>query len=107
MIGLYWSAPYLHDGGVAIGPNVNRDVGMGGTLLRGVESDPTNSLRALVDKQLRKKVIIANQASKDLQFTHTKGIGHEFWVDASTGFTREEQDALIEYLLSLDGRSTP
>ncbi|MFS0920845.1 electron transport protein [Brevibacillus centrosporus] len=107
LIGLYWSAPYLHDGGVAVGPDVNRDVGMAGTLLKGVEPAPANSLRALVDKELRKNVITANQASKDLQFTHTKGIGHEFWVDASTGFTREEQDALIQYLLSLDSRSTP
>ncbi|GEC91047.1 hypothetical protein DES34_11743 [Brevibacillus brevis] len=107
LIGLFWSAPYLHDGGVSVGPDIHRDLGMPGTLLKGIEPDPANSLRALVDKEWRKKVISANQASKDLDFTHTKGIGHEYWVDTSTGFTREEQDALIQYLLSLDGATSP
>jgi hypothetical protein len=32
---------------------------------------------------------------------HIQGIGHEYWVDESTGFTKSEQDALIHYLLSL------
>ena len=105
LIGLYWTAPYLHDGGVAVGTDPNRELGVTGTLMKGIAPDPANSLRALVDKDLRKQVINANRISKDLQFTHTKGIGHEFWVDSSTGFTKAEQDALIRYLLSLDGAS--
>jgi mono/diheme cytochrome c family protein len=102
LIGLNWSAPYLHDGGIAVGPNIDNQLGLPGTLLNGIKPDPANSLKALIDQQLRKKVIQANQTSSDLQDTHTSGVGHEFWVDASTGFTEKEQQALIDYLLSLD-----
>lgn len=101
LIGLYWTAPYLHDGGVAVGPNQETQLGMAGTLLKGVIPDPENSLKALVDKVLRQKVISANQASEELQEVHVQGIGHEYWVDSSTGFTEEEQGALIKYLLML------
>lgn len=102
LIGLYWTAPYLHDGGVAVGKNPETQLGMTGTLLKGFPADPRNSLRALVDQSLRQKVIHANQESRQLQSVHVKGIGHEFWVDESTGFAKEQQDALISYLLSLN-----
>jgi hypothetical protein len=60
IIGLYWTAPYLHDGGVAVGPNLDKDIGILGTLRKGIHPDPANSLRALVDKELRRKVILSN-----------------------------------------------
>lgn len=102
LIGLLWSAPYLHDGGVAVGGNVSQ-LGIPGTLMKGIAPDPANSLRALIDQDLRQKVIAANKNSKELQDVHVAGIGHEFWVDAPRGFTKEQQDALIQYLLSLTG----
>lgn len=100
-MGLYWTAPYLHDGGVAVGKDVGTQLGVSGTLLKGIMPDPFNSLKALVDKKLREKVITANRSSKALRQTHVQGIGHEFWVDESTGFTKEEQEALIKFLLSI------
>jgi hypothetical protein len=100
LIGLYWSAPYLHDGGVAVGPDIQKQLGMTGTLMKGIIPDPSNSLRALVDRRLREKVVTANCSSNDLKEVRVKGIGHEFWVDDSSGFTKKEQDALIHYLLT-------
>ncbi|WP_096200636.1 electron transport protein [Bacillus sp. FJAT-45350] len=101
LIGLAWSAPYLHDGGVAVGPNIETDLGIPNTLDKAINPDPYNSLRALLDKDLRQKVIAANEQAPHLKEVHVQGIGHEYWVDETTGFTQEEQDALIEYLLSL------
>ena len=101
LIGLYWTAPYLHDGSVAVGNDIDQEIGVTGTILKGITPDPANSLRALVDKSLRDKVIKANLTSQQLQDLHIKGIGHEYWVGESTGFTKSEQDALIKYLLSL------
>jgi hypothetical protein len=101
LVGLYWTAPYLHDGGVAVGPDAAKDLGMAGTLMKGVQPDPENSLRALIDKKLRQKVIEANKANEDLRKVHVTGTGHQFWVDSSTGFSKEEQDAIIQYLLSI------
>jgi hypothetical protein len=99
LLGLYWSAPYLHDGGVAVGPNLKTQLGIPGTLDKGILPDPVNSLFALVDKELREKVIKANQPRKDV---HVTGEGHEFWVDKSTGYSKNEQEALIKYLLTLE-----
>ncbi len=99
LIGLYWTVPYLHEGGVAVG--VNGELGLAGTVLNGIKPDPRNSLRALVDQELREKVIKANKASEALRKTHVQGIGHTYWVDETTGFTKREQDALLDYLLSL------
>ncbi|MCM3667948.1 electron transport protein [Mesobacillus maritimus] len=101
IIGLYWTAPYLHDGGVAVGSDLETELGVPGTLANNKLPDPANSLRALVDKTLRAKVIEANQQDTGLKQVHITGEGHEFWVDESTGFTKEEQDQLIQYLLSL------
>ncbi len=99
--GLAWTAPYLHDGGVAVGPDADSQLGMAGTLVSGVLPDPANSLRALVDRRLRKRVVEANRASADLSAVHVQGIGHELWADESNGFTPEDQQALIDYLLSV------
>ncbi|MBU8906930.1 electron transport protein [Desertibacillus haloalkaliphilus] len=101
LIGLAYTAPYLHDGGVAVGPNIKTDVGIPGTLNKGIEPDPRNSLRAMIDQSLRERVIAANKASSDLQDVHIKGVGHTYWVDETTGFSEEDQEALIDYLLSL------
>lgn len=104
LLSVGWHAPYLHDGGVAVGPDPERNLGMAGTLLQGIPVDPANSLRALADRDLRRRVVAANDASAVLRAVRIRGIGHEFWVDSAAGFTAEEQDALIEYLLSLGRR---
>ena len=101
--GLYWSAPYLHDGGVAVGRNVQTDVGLPGTVEKNEKPDPVNSLRALVDRELRGRVVAANAASAELRRMNVTGAGHNFWVDGQAGFSGEEQQALIVYLLSVDG----
>jgi len=100
LYGLYWSAPYLHDGGVAAGPEPGQ-YGIPGTFKAGILPDPAESLRALVDKRLREQVVKANHADEALRKANVEGVGHEYWVDETTGFTRREQDALIHYLLTL------
>jgi hypothetical protein len=100
LVALRWSAPYLHDGGVAVGPSMENDLGLPGTWSRGIPPDPANSLRALIDRDLRQKVMSANQAG-GLAEVHVTGQGHSYWVDEAAGFTREQQNALIQYLLSL------
>lgn len=102
LIGLYWTAPYLHDGGVAVGSDEQNELGVPGTLLKGIEVDPQNSLKALVDRHLREKVVSANRKSKELGDVNIEGIGHAYWVDQEAGFTEEEQTALVHYLLSLN-----
>jgi len=97
--GLGWSAPYLHDGGVAVGPHAEQELGIPGTLKRQIAPDPRNSLRALLDRDLRRRVIAANAADPALRQVHVQGIGHEKWVDRAAGYTKQEQDALIDYLL--------
>jgi len=101
LIGLGWSPPYLHDGGVAVGLDREKEIGIPGTLAKGIHPDPRNSLRAILDRRLREKVIQAN-VSAGLNEIHITGEGHEFWVDEQAGFSKREQDALIEYLLSLE-----
>ncbi|MDQ0256939.1 cytochrome c553 [Evansella vedderi] len=101
LLGLVWSAPYLHDGGVAVGPDIKKDLGIPGTLRKAIKPDPANSLMALVDRNLRQKVIEANKADPSLEKVHVTGEGHEFWVDEEAGFTEEEKEALVEYLMSI------
>lgn len=101
LIGLYWTPPYLHDGGVAIGANPKTEIGVPGTLFKGKLPDPENSLKALIDRKLRAKVVKVNRNCDDLKLMHVTGEGHEYWVDDISGFTTEEQDQLIHYLLSL------
>jgi hypothetical protein len=95
--GLYWTAAYLHDGDVAVGPNATRDVGVRGTWSNNTAPDPSNSVRAMIDRDLRRSVTTANA---DLPAMNVREIGHEFWVDPASGFTAEEQDALIAWLLT-------
>jgi cytochrome c peroxidase len=97
LYGLNQSAPYLHDGGVAVGNSL--ELGITNTLYKGIKADPQNSLRALLDSGLRKQVIEANLSSSELKSAHVSGQGHEFWADETTGFTKEQQKALIYYLL--------
>jgi len=99
--GLAWSAPYLHDGGVAVGPDAARQAGVPATLYSGVLPDAHNSLLALIDRDLRSRVTRANAASAPATAAHVRGIGHEFWADPQAGFTREQQEALIRYLLQI------
>ncbi len=107
LIGLRFTAPYLHLGGVAVGPDRDRDLGMPGTLLRGIVPDPANSLMALLDRDLRAQVVAANRADPMLRRFNLSGIGHEFWVDEAAGFDTGAQQALIHYLLYLEGDSRP
>jgi hypothetical protein len=66
-----------------------------------------NSLRALIDRTLRQQVIAANAAAPSLRAMHVQGTGHAFWVDAETGFTPADQEALIQYVLALRQALTP
>ncbi|MFO6495768.1 MULTISPECIES: hypothetical protein [Bacillus] len=101
LIGLYWSAPYLHDGGAAVGRSLD-EAGIPETVAKGKPADPYNSLLSLIDRDVRKRVVKSNQASRDLQTVRVTGQGHEFWVDRKSGFSEKEQKALIDYLFSLD-----
>jgi hypothetical protein len=100
LVGLAWSAPYLHDGGVAVGadPTV---VGVQATRGSRVTVDPANSLRALLDRVLREQVVQANARDPALAAMHIGGEGHAYWVDLEAGYTVDEQQALIDFLLSL------
>ncbi|WP_139490374.1 electron transport protein [Brevibacillus dissolubilis] len=104
LIGLAVSAPYLHDSGVAVGKDINTQLGVANTVNKNIPVDPANSLRAMVDRDLRTKVIASNQADPDLRYVHVTGQGHEFWVDEKAGFTKAEQDALVRYLMYLERR---
>jgi hypothetical protein len=100
LVGLALSAPYLHDGGVAVGADP-KVVGVRATRGSRVTVDPANSLRALLDRALREQVIDANVNDPALAAMHIRGEGHAFWVDLEAGYTVEEQQALIDFLLSL------
>ncbi|GAE30476.1 electron transport protein [Halalkalibacter hemicellulosilyticus] len=102
LVGLQFSAPYLHEGGIAVGSNKDSELGLSGTHEKGIEPDAYNSLLAMIDRNLRRKVIEANELSQSLQHSHSTGAGHHYYVDEESGFTAEEQDALIQYLLSID-----
>jgi hypothetical protein len=114
LIGLSVTAPYLHDGGVAAGQEalqvdkngyqiVNPDqLGLAGTSLKNIAPDPSASLRVLVDRNLRRQVVLANHANSNLQKSNVDGSGHNYWVDKQAGFNIQDQTDLIEFLLSLD-----
>ncbi|WP_298954409.1 cytochrome C oxidase Cbb3 [uncultured Methylobacterium sp.] len=101
LVGLAWSAPYLHDGGVAVGPDPAQ-TGIAATLLAGIAPDPANSLRALIDRDRRAAVVAANAASPVARSAHVTGAGHAYWADRQAGFGEADQQALVAYLLSLD-----
>jgi len=113
--GLYLTAPYLHDGGVAVRKGalqVGADgsfgvadpsgLGLSGTLSRAILADAADSLRALLDRNLRAQVIATNQANPALQLSNLDGTGHEFYVDSSTGFSTSQQNDLVNFLMALD-----
>ena len=114
LIGLHVTAPYLHDGGVAAGIEAlkqdkngftaiaRNQLGMAGTLLNGIQPEPSASLRVLLDRRLRRQAIAANRANSSLKQSNVDGSGHRYWVDRRAGFTTEDQTALIQFLLSLD-----
>ncbi|MBE9105776.1 hypothetical protein IQ229_12715, partial [Nostoc cf. edaphicum LEGE 07299] len=113
--GLYLSAPYLHDGGAAVRAGslkvnsngsstvVNKSgLGLSGTLSQGIPADPASSLRALVDRDLRRLVVKANKANPSLVRSNLDGTGHHFYVDRQSGFNSKQQADLINFLLALD-----
>lgn len=101
LVGLAWSAPYLHDGGVAVGPDAPTQIGVAALDRAGALADPHNSLRALVDRGLRTRVVEANRAAPSAATSHITGEGHRFWVDAEAGYSSADQNALLSYLLSI------
>ncbi len=113
--GLYLSAPYLHDGGVAVRAGslkFNDDgsftvvepkgLGLSGTLAVGMNADAASSLRALLDRVLRQQVVTSNFNVPALVRSHLDGIGHNFYVDPAAGFTYAQQRDLVNFLLALD-----
>jgi hypothetical protein len=52
----------LHDGGVAAGKNLDSELGIPGTVEKNVMPDSANSLKALLDRDLRERVVHANEA---------------------------------------------
>lgn len=107
LLGLYLTAPYLHDGGVAVqqgaleGNPVDEfgrpRLGLVGTLSQAIPADPASSLRALIDSDLRQKVIFANRSYPPLVRNNLDGTGHDFYVNDP-----QKQTDLINFLLSLD-----
>ena len=115
LIGLYVTAPYLHDGGVAAGADAlkqgtdgrfqvadSTQLGVTGTLINSRQPEPEASLRLLVDRNLRAPMVAANLANLELQQANISGAGHAYWVDETAGFTLQNQTDLIQFLLSLD-----
>ncbi|WP_017746601.1 di-heme oxidoredictase family protein [Scytonema hofmannii] len=113
--GLYLSAPYLHDGGVAVRSgslNFAKDgsftvvdpsgLGLTGTLSQIKPADAASSLRALVDRELRALAIAANKANPALVRNNLDGTGHDFYVDEQAGFSPKQQADLVNFLLALD-----
>jgi mono/diheme cytochrome c family protein len=113
--GLYLTAPYLHDGGVSVRKGALQvaadgsfsiadpsGLGLSGTLSQGIPADPADSLRALLDRSLRSQVIAVNRLNPALQLSNLDGTGHEFYVDATAGFSPSQQNDLVNFLLALD-----
>ena len=55
----------------------------------------------------RLDVVAANAASDTARIARVTGEGHAFWADAASGISREDQTALIAYLLSIDRLTEP
>ncbi|MUH00799.1 hypothetical protein F7734_54445 [Scytonema sp. UIC 10036] len=113
--GLDLSAPYLHDGGVAVREGSldfakdgsftvvdNSGLGLTGTLSQTKPADAASSLRALVDRELRALVITANKANPALVRNNLDGTGHDFYVDEQAGFSPQQQADLVNFMLALD-----
>ncbi|MGI2904630.1 hypothetical protein [Tolypothrix sp. VBCCA 56010] len=113
--GLYLSAPYLHDGGVAVRSGSLKfarngsftvvdpsGLGLTGTLSQIKPADAASSLRALVDRELRALVVATNKANPALVQSNLDGTGHDFYVDSQAGFSPRQQTDLVDFLLALD-----
>lgn len=112
--GVYLSPPYLHDSGVAVragaiaveARNITikdpNGLGLSGTLSQGIPADASSSLRALLDRRLRRQVIASNKANPALVLSNLDGTGHRFYVDPQAGYSIDKQTDLINFLLALD-----
>jgi hypothetical protein len=121
--GLWSSAPYLHDAGAAIAPGalvagpkgwfVPAEIvggapygfGLPYTLVQALPADPANSMRALLDRTLRAEVVAVNHGYNGGSLTqiNLEGVGHNFYVDAQTGWASpQDQTDLVNFLLALD-----
>lgn len=100
LAGLWWRAPYLRDGSLSVGTGEAR---VGAAVAeRGAEVDPRASLRALIDRELRGRVVTADRVDAGRWQVGASGLGHAFWVDPAAGFSAAEQRALVEHLLSIE-----
>ncbi len=112
LLGLYLTAPYLHDGGVSVRNGAiavadngryqivdSTGLGLSGTLSQGIVPDAASSLRALIDRDLRSKVVMANRSNPALQVSNLDGSGHDFYVEGP-----QRQQDLINFLLALDNK---
>ena len=70
--------------------------------MQGLSPDAGASLRVLVDRNLREQAIAANCSHPYLPNMNAAGSGHPYWVDEKAGFTIQDQEQLIQFLLSLD-----
>lgn len=98
LVGLYWSAPYLHDGSAACskhGDVVNCGI-VPGWLSGDFVPDPELSLLAVIDRHYRPS------PTPELRRMNISGEGHNYWVDQQAGFAPQEQRALILYLLTYE-----
>ncbi len=75
---------------------------MTGTLLQNVLPDANASLRVLLDRNRRQPTVASNRNNSSLQQANVDGSGHVYWVDEAAGFTAQDQNDLIQFLLSLD-----
>jgi hypothetical protein len=101
LVGLAVSAPYLHDGGVAVGRDLRSNLGVERAWTAG-GPDAANSLRALLDRDLRHEVVRLNQATPSMVMSHVTGEGHAYFVDRTGGFSPDDQTGLIAFLLAID-----
>ncbi|HVP11700.1 MAG TPA: hypothetical protein VMV94_11000 [Phycisphaerae bacterium] len=115
LLGTYFKAPYLHDGSIAstaeairVSPDgsyavLDRSgIGIPGTSKAGKAIHAGNSLRLLLDHDLR-QILLENNASDPTLVTNgVEGVGHEFYVDPANGFSYQQQMDLIAFLLALD-----
>jgi hypothetical protein len=77
-------------------------LGLSGTLSQGIPADASSSLRALLDRRLRRQVIASNKANPALVLSNLDGTGHRFYVDPQAGYSIDKQTDLINFLLALD-----
>jgi hypothetical protein len=115
LLGAYLKAPYLHDGSVAStkeailtssdGSYTVADpagIGIPGTSKSDHAIDAANSLRVLLDRDLRQILLENNASDPTLVTDGIEGSGHDFYVDPEAGFTWQQQSDLIAFLLALD-----